>query len=46
MRLEFELRGIGHISNLSGIVKNLVEGPQHTEIGIEFLFTGLQKSSL
>lgn len=42
LRLEFELRGIGHISNLSGIVKNLVEGPQHTEIGIEFLFTGME----
>jgi hypothetical protein len=40
LRLEFELRGIGHISNLAGIVKNRVEGPSHTEIGIEFLFTG------
>ncbi|HJR77486.1 MAG TPA: flagellar brake protein [Nitrospiraceae bacterium] len=42
LRLEFELRGIGHISNLSGVVKNLVEDPHHAEIGIEFLFTGME----
>jgi hypothetical protein len=42
LRLEFELRGIGHVTNLSGIVKNLVPGPHHTEIGIEFVFTGME----
>lgn len=42
LRLEFELRGIGHVSNLNGIVKNLIEYHDHTEIGIEFLFTGME----
>jgi hypothetical protein len=42
LRLEFELRGIGHVSNLSGIVKNLIPGLHHTEIGIEFVFTGTE----
>jgi hypothetical protein len=40
VRLEFELRGVGHISNLTGIVKNVTDCPAHTEIGIEFVFTG------
>jgi hypothetical protein len=40
VRLEFELRGVGHISNLNGIIKNLTDFPDHTEIGIEFVFTG------
>ena len=40
VRLEFELRGVGHISNLHGIIKNLPDFPDHPEIGIEFVFTG------
>jgi hypothetical protein len=40
--LAFELRGIGHVSNLSGVVKNVAEGPRHTELGIEFIFTGTE----
>ena len=27
VRLEFELRGVGHISNLNGIIKNVTESP-------------------
>lgn len=42
VRLEFELLGIGHISNLNGIVKNVSEHLTHTEIGIEFLFNGTE----
>ncbi|MGH7258374.1 MAG: PilZ domain-containing protein, partial [Nitrospiraceae bacterium] len=42
VRLEFELLGIGHISNLNGIVKNVSEHLTHTEIGVEFLFNGTE----
>lgn len=42
VRLEFELIGIGHISNLNGTVKNVSEHLTHTEIGIEFLFNGTE----
>lgn len=42
IRMEFELPGLGHVTNLTGVVKN-VEGRDHTDtIGIEFQFDGLE----
>lgn len=42
LRLEFELRGIGHVTDLSGVVKNLNESSSQTELGIEFIYTGME----
>lgn len=42
IRLEFELPGLGHVTNLTGIVKNL-EGRETVDIvGIEFQFDQLE----
>jgi hypothetical protein len=42
LRLEFELIGLGHVTNLLGIVKNVsVDGPR-TTLGIEFQFDHME----
>lgn len=38
VRLEFELPGIGHVTNLSGLVKNLSGSAVRPLIGLEFQF--------
>ncbi len=38
VRLEFDLPGIGHVSNLAGVVKNLTLYQNRLHVGIEFLF--------
>lgn len=38
VRMEFDLPGIGHVSNLAGIVKNVTPHQDQLEVGIEFLF--------
>lgn len=38
VRLEFDLSGIGHVSNLAGIVKNVTPHHDRLHVGIEFLF--------
>lgn len=40
VHLEFELIGIGHVSNLTGVIKNVAEQGNTTSIGIEFRFDG------
>jgi len=40
VQLEFELIGIGHVSNLTGVIKNLAEHENAKSIGIEFCFNG------
>jgi hypothetical protein len=40
VQLEFELIGIGHVSNLTGVIKNVAEHENTTSIGIEFHFGG------
>lgn len=42
VRLEFELIGIGHVTNLAGLVKNISEDPPRAVIGIEFRFHGAE----
>lgn len=42
MKLEFELPGLGHVTNLSGVVKNLQEQEQHYLIGLEFRFNNME----
>jgi len=42
VRLEFELPGLGHITNLSGIVKNIDMRNGSEKIGIEFRFNKLE----
>lgn len=42
VRLEFELPGLGHITNLSGIVKNVDMQNGSEMIGIEFRFNELE----
>jgi hypothetical protein len=38
--LEFELIGIGHVSHLAGVIKNVSEDEHTKSIGIEFRFNG------
>ena len=40
VHLEFELIGIGHVSNLTGVIKNVAEHENTKSIGIEFCFDG------
>jgi hypothetical protein len=40
--LEFELPGLGHITNLTGIVKNIDMRDGNEMIGIEFRFNKLE----
>jgi c-di-GMP-binding flagellar brake protein YcgR len=40
VQLEFELIGIGHVSNLTGVIKNVAEQGNAKSIGIEFCFGG------
>ena len=40
VHLEFELIGIGHVSNLTGVIKNVAEHESTKSIGIEFRFDG------
>ncbi|MEW6246958.1 MAG: flagellar brake protein [Nitrospirota bacterium] len=42
VRLEFALPGIGHVSNLAGIVKNVSEQPDCCVVGIEFRFNQME----
>jgi c-di-GMP-binding flagellar brake protein YcgR len=42
VRLEFELPGLGHITNLTGIVKNIDMRDGNEMIGIEFRFNRLE----
>ena len=42
VRLEFELPGLGHITNLTGIVKNVEMRDGEEMIGIEFRFNELE----
>lgn len=38
--LEFELIGIGHVTHLAGLIKNIAERDDALSIGIEFRFNG------
>jgi len=40
VHLEFELIGIGHVTNLTGVIKNVAEHEHTIAIGIEFRFDG------
>jgi hypothetical protein len=40
VQLEFELIGIGHVSNLTGVIKNVAEHESTKSIGVEFCFDG------
>ncbi len=42
LRLEFELPGLGHVTNLTGMVKNSESQNDADIIGIEFQFDGLE----
>ena len=42
VRLEFELPGIGHITNLTGVVKNADVRDGGEMIGVEFRFNELE----
>jgi hypothetical protein len=42
VRMEFELPGLGHITNLTGIVKNADGRDGNEIIGIEFRFNKLE----
>jgi hypothetical protein len=42
LRLEFELPGLGHVTNLTGVVKNSDSRDGTDIIGIEFQFDGLE----
>jgi c-di-GMP-binding flagellar brake protein YcgR len=42
VHMEFELPGLGHITNLTGIVKNADTRPEGNIIGIEFHFNQLE----
>lgn len=42
VHLEFELSGLGHITNLTGIVKNVETRPDGDLVGIEFQFNRLE----
>ena len=38
VHLEFELLGIGHVTNLTGVIKNVAEHAHTIAIGVEFCF--------
>lgn len=40
VQLEFELIGIGHVSNLTGVIMNVAEQGNAKSIGVEFRFDG------
>lgn len=42
IQLEFELPGIGHVTNLTGVVKNVDARPEGYAVGIEFQFNALE----
>lgn len=42
VQLEFELPGIGHVTNLAGVVKNVDARPEGHAVGIEFQFNALE----
>lgn len=42
VRLEFELPGLGHITNLTGIVKNVDVGHGNETVGVEFRFNEME----
>jgi c-di-GMP-binding flagellar brake protein YcgR len=42
LRLEFELPGLGHVTNLTGVVKNSESCEGSDVVGIEFQFDGLE----
>jgi hypothetical protein len=42
IHLEFELPGLGHVTNLAGVVKNTEGGDDANVIGVEFQFDRLE----
>jgi c-di-GMP-binding flagellar brake protein YcgR len=42
LRMEFELPGMGHVTNLTGIVKNVEERGGTETVGVEFQFDGME----
>lgn len=42
VRLEFELPGLGHITNLTGVVKNVDVGYGAETVGVEFRFNEME----
>lgn len=42
LRMEFELPGLGHVTNLTGVVKNAEERDGTDTIGVEFQFDGME----
>jgi hypothetical protein len=42
IRMEFELPGLGHVTNLAGMVKNAVAGDHAELIGVAFQFDGME----
>lgn len=40
IRMEFEVVGIGHVSNLAGMVRSIAPAGDVTELGVEFRFDG------
>lgn len=42
VRLEFDLPGIGRVSNLAGVVKNVALEPDRLHVGIEFVFNRME----
>jgi len=42
LRLEFELPGLGHVTNLTGVVKNTEERDGLETVGVEFHFDSLE----
>ncbi|MCP9439969.1 MAG: flagellar brake protein [Nitrospira sp.] len=42
IRLEFELPGLGHVTNLTSVVKNIDKEGEHHLIGVEFQFDKME----
>ncbi|HMS85138.1 MAG TPA: flagellar brake protein [Nitrospira sp.] len=42
IRLEFELPGLGHVTNLTGVVKNVDVGSGTETVGVEFRFNEME----
>jgi hypothetical protein len=42
LRLEFELIGLGHVTNLLGVVKNVAVDASTTMLGVEFQFDNME----
>ncbi|MCC2641800.1 MAG: uncharacterized protein K0S45_2213 [Nitrospira sp.] len=40
LRMEFELVGVGHVSNLAGVVRNVSKRTGASQLGLEFRFDG------